>query len=701
MARTWLREALRQPPALAALGVYLIASLWLFGRPLLDDPAHTCLCVASTTDEGIVGWGLVWWPHALLHGLNPFFSRMVYAPQGIDIAQGTLMPGLALALAPVTALAGPLLTYNIAALLGPPLAAFFAFLLCRRLTGAFWASLLGGWLFGFSTYMLGQEVGHLNLSLVFLVPAIVHLAVRALAGELGRRRFAILLTLALVAQFSLSAEVFVSFTLFAGVTLLVALVLGGAKAWRAVRALLGPAAFAYLATAVLVSPYLYYALKPGGLPVLPSLTDRFSNDLLGFVVPTDITRLGGLRFLSTSQMFTAGDVEGGAYLGLPLVAVILLSARAGWRRLEVQLLMGVLLIVAVCSLGGHLRVRGSESVPLPWAAVHRLPVLGQLLPARFVLYGSLIAAVLAAIWLSKRRFAAWALALGAIVSLWPAVNLPFWHSRPDIPSLFTTTAYRRVLGPRDTVLALPVGIDGESMLWQAQAGLGFKMASGYVVSPEASDPYKGLAIDPARTYNAPVPGIVRAAARFISSHHITVAVLSLAGAASSPWPGILNQLGWGSVAEHGALVLRPNGLIPEPSQPFPPPPIPLASGPRRAQRSARRVGSEYLTTVAAGDASGFCSLLTEQALASGAERRDASQAQCVRALEAFLARLRSVRPIAARTHVGAATIRGSHGYVALVGPAISPSPSRSISYLPVRERNGRWLVDGVTQPAGR
>ena len=34
------------------------------------------------------------------------------------------------------------------------------------------------------------------------------------------------------------------------------------------------------------------------------------------------------------------------------------------------------------------------------------------------------------------------------------------------------------------------GFSGYSMLWQAESGLRFKMAGGYLVPPEAPDPYK-------------------------------------------------------------------------------------------------------------------------------------------------------------------------------------------------------------------
>jgi hypothetical protein len=691
-----LGEGWRRHAALAAFVIYVVLSLVLFGRPLFNDPTHTCLCVGSTTDEGVVAWALEWWPHALLHGLNPFHPRIIYAPQGFGVlTQPGLMPILALVLAPVTAIAGPLLTYNIIVLLAPPLAAFFAFLLCRRLTGAFWPSLLGGWLFGFSAYMLGQEAGHVNLTLVFLVPAIVHLGVRASAGELSPRRFAVLLTLALAAQFLFSVEVFATFTLFAAITLVLFCLLGGGEARETVRRLLGPVAVAYLATVVLVSPYLYHALLPGGLPIDVPRTEMFSNDLLGFVVPTEMFRLGGVHFLSTSLRFTAGDVEGGAYLGVPLIVLVLLSVFAGRRRVEVRVLAVVALIVLICSLGPRLHVRGAESIPLPWDVVARLPVLGQVLPARFALYLFLIAAVLVARWLATARIAAWGLALAAVVFLWPAVNLQFWHSRPDLPALFTTTAYRRVFKPHDTVLALPVGIEGQSMLWQAETRLGFVMASGYVVPPEASDPYKHAAIYPTLTYNESVPHVERAAAAFIASHRITVAVLSSAGATTSPWLRILHQLGWGYVQEYGAFVLRPEGLVPEPVEPLPPPARPLASGPPRAQRAARRVAGEYLAAFVAGNSARFCSTLTEPALAAQIAKRGAGQAQCVQALRGEMPKLRAVRRLARRTRVEAAAIRGSHGYVALRGSG------GSITYLPVRELDGRWLVDGVAQPPSR
>ena len=98
------------------------------------------------------------------------------------------MPGLALAFSPLTLLVGPRVAYNVAAVLLPALAAWTAYLLCRRVTGKAGPSLVGGYLFGFSSYMLGQQLGHLHMTSVFLVPLVRSRPLRYVDGELDAAR---------------------------------------------------------------------------------------------------------------------------------------------------------------------------------------------------------------------------------------------------------------------------------------------------------------------------------------------------------------------------------------------------------------------------------------------------------------------------------------------------------------------------------
>jgi hypothetical protein len=286
----------------------------------------------------------------------------------------------------------------------------------------------------------------------------------------------------------------------------------------------------------------------------------------------------------------------------------------------------------------------------------------------------------------RRSAAAWVLGALAVVSLWPATGRDYWRSTADVPPLFATSAYRSVIRPSDTVLALPVGIAGQSMLWHGMAHLDFKLAGGYLVAPEAPDPYKDDPIYPTLTYGTPVPDQQRRAQRFLRSHHVTVAVLDADAAGGSPWIPMLQQLGWQARTVAGAVVLRPRGIIAAPPQPTPPPASPRAAGPVTAQRAARRTAVAYLRAFAAGDDARGCALLTRGAIAAQVQDRRGGRADCAQALARTATP--ALRQGAGAADVGAATVRGRHAYVAI------EASSGATAYLPLREIAGRWLVDG-------
>src|SRR5438105_12292454 len=181
---------------LAAFLLYVLVELLLFGRTVLPHMS-TSFMGASEGDLKWVVWSVEWWPHAVAHGLNPFLPR-VLAPLGLNLGWAASVPGPSLVMAPVTALFGPIATYNALLLLGGPLGAWSTYLLCRYITKAFWPSIAGGFFFGFASFELGStKGGYLYLELAFVLPLLAYLVLRRINGDVGSGRFVLLVTLAL------------------------------------------------------------------------------------------------------------------------------------------------------------------------------------------------------------------------------------------------------------------------------------------------------------------------------------------------------------------------------------------------------------------------------------------------------------------------------------------------------------------------
>ena len=463
-----------------------------FGAPVLAHLGRACAC-GNGSDPFDYMWFLAWWPHALLHGHNPFVTRALFAPGAVNLGAVDVVPGPAIVMAPVTLLFGPLVSYNVVALLAPVLAALFAFLLCRYLTGRFWPAVIGGYIYGFSPYLLGHLEGHLDLVLIFPVPAAVHLTLRHIDGRISRRGFVVAMALVLAFTFLSSQELAATLVLLGALALLIAYGLAPSARPRIARTL-PPLLLAGAVAAVLVSVFIYYALTG---ELLNRFFNRYSDtlvaDVLGFVIPTHVEAVGNGWFAGTASKFVGGTAENGVYVGLPLLLVTALWAITRWRDAAARLLLVLLAAVAVLMLGSHLHVAGNErfsigshhTIPLPWLALSRLPFLHEIAPARLGVYMFLLVAVIAALWLARpragwRRAAGWALAALGVAALVPDLGSGAWHSAPENPRLFTTDAYRRVLAPGEITLALPFAQDGDSMLWQAETGFRWRLAEGYV-----------------------------------------------------------------------------------------------------------------------------------------------------------------------------------------------------------------------------
>src|SRR4051794_39429478 len=161
----------------AALALYLLCSFGFLGAELAFHRGGWTY-LGTNTDPQIFIWSFAWWPHAIAHGMNPIVTHAVWAPDGFDLAWTNVAPALSLLFSPLTVAVGPLAAYEVALMLMPALSGWTASLLCRHTPRQFWPSLIGGYLFGFSSYELGQTQQHLHISAAFVVPLLALVVLR-------------------------------------------------------------------------------------------------------------------------------------------------------------------------------------------------------------------------------------------------------------------------------------------------------------------------------------------------------------------------------------------------------------------------------------------------------------------------------------------------------------------------------------------
>jgi hypothetical protein len=545
-----LRRMSRRRAALGAFAIYLAVSFLAFGLRLLIEPGSQY--IGSYDDPQIPIWSFAWWPHALLHGQNPFFTHAVWAPAGVNLAWVNSVPAVSVAFAPLTLVVGPIASYNVAAIALPAVSAWAAFLLCRHLTGKWWPSLVGGYLFGFSSYVLGHVTGQPQLTAAFVLPLLALVILRFVEGTTSSKRFTLLAGLLLALQLFISMEV--AFTLT--IVLAGALLIGYGLAPTLRRRLLSAVPrllVAYAIAAVLASPFLYYALTSVRVSGFQTPSD-FVADLLNVIVPTHVEAAGAGRLHDLSKRFPGNYTEQGAFIGLPVLAIVVLFARRCWSSAFGRFLLAGLALTLVASLGPELTVGGRRVAPIPTPFGHEtvtlpgmgtkfLPLFDNALPVRFALYTALAVAMIVAVWMASRPAGdalVWLLPALAILILVPNPAANIWSTTYTIPPFFTDARYRTCLAPNENVLPQPVRAGGPEMLWQAVDGFRFRLAGGRLQTSAPSSFLHPPSIAVISIGNPPEPGRSKLLAAYIRAKGVTSAIVDKDQAAL--WTPALDRL---------------------------------------------------------------------------------------------------------------------------------------------------------------
>ena len=544
-------QRVRAREHLLALAVCLAFSLLFFGPQILTRMSSWLLS-SQPQDGSIFVWMLRWWPYAIGHHMDPLFTTAAWAPGGINLAWVTSVPALGIVMIPVTAAFGPVFAFNVAQLAAPAVAAWTGYLLCRRITGAFWPSLAGGLLFGFSPDLISEVgQGHPNLALTFLVPLAGYLAVRLLEGSIRARWAVPLLGLVLTVQLYLSTEVFATLTLIGAILAIVGYALGGSGLRRRLRRAAAPVAGGYAVAVALGSPLLYVAFtrpRPYKPVAFTGLTHGLqgATDFLGYLVPGRFTVLGG-QF--GQRWGRDGDPW---YLGAPLILLLILFVITERRRRSTWVLAAGLVLTLLLSLGSTLAISGAHV--LPWRALSAVPVLNRAQPGRMISYAFLLAGIALAIWLARparHRAARWVLAVAALLVILPNAIGNVWARQVPVPALLTTGGYQRYLTPGETVWVVDP-YHSRQMIWQATTGFSFRLAGGFFgVTPPGLHPPAEQAVLGTGSVTGATPASMRA---FLRSHHAGAVLMAEEPAAVVH--AVTQATGVPGVQHEGMLVFR-------------------------------------------------------------------------------------------------------------------------------------------------
>lgn len=475
----WRRELL-------LLTGYVLVSLW-FWRQLVPHLATHALG-SGTLDPGLFIWFLNWTPFALTHGLSPFRTTYLDAPIGISTMWNTSVIALGVLFAPVTLTLGPIVTFNLACILGPPLSAWTASFWLRRYVATVPAA-LGGLLFGFSPFVLAESrAGHLMFTWLVLVPVILML-VEDLLWRAPRPIWpqAPLLGVVIAVQLLISTETLLIVSMFcAGVAL--ALALRNLQAARRRLHVLVPAAAVALGVSLVLCAWPLFEIFGGDRAI------RQPVQKLGAIGGSPAMLVGA----SSALLFHTGNgpkghltmVENGMYIGWPLIALLALATVLLVRRRGV--LIAATTVVAAIALqiyGSHWHIASFE-VRSPLGFLQdRVSLTRDILPGRFA-----IAMWIGITWLfavaldyaMKRVHGSWravavVVAVACLIPLIPADQEPT-NAVASTPALFTTSL-REIIPQGATVMIAPmatVGYNG-AQLWQIKAKMRFRQVGGYAL----------------------------------------------------------------------------------------------------------------------------------------------------------------------------------------------------------------------------
>ena len=493
-------------PQAITLYCYLLGAIFVTSR-ILTSPAST-LQNGDVADVNQATWFMHYAATAVQHFRLPaLMTTALNAPHGVNLMWNTslLLPGVVLS--PVTLLLGPQVALTALLVIGFAGSAASMFYVLRRWRASPVAAALGGALYGFSPALVNSGIGHYPLVLAMLLPLMIDRVLRLVAGQGRPVRNGIWLGLMAAAQIFISEEALVDAAI-AAVVLLVVLALSRPHEVlprvRPVAIGLGTAAVVGLVLSArgLWVQFHGVAAKGAAATTIISYHGRLTN--LGtlpiaFVNPSEGVVLHTPGMATLANNYPQPLPEYLAYLGVPLIIVLLFAIVRFWRELPVRVAGVTCLLLEWLGMGAR-PLQPHASLPaylLPWSLVQHVPVIEGMVPDRLAILADACAAAVLAFSLDlarSRRYAPFArwhagapIVTGiAVLALLPLVPAPYAPTPADrAPAGYAATFAALHVKQDARVLLAPYPYSGTSevMRWQADTGEPGSMIGGDFMAP--------------------------------------------------------------------------------------------------------------------------------------------------------------------------------------------------------------------------
>ena len=475
---------------LVASMTYLGLAAFYFRRLLGSGFASSSMC-GGCYDSGQQEWFVGVPGHLIAQGHSPFFTTLLNFPKGVNLLQSSIaeLPGLLVE--PILQWVGPIGAFNAEMILCVLGSAGAAYLALGRF--AWWppARILGGALFGFSPFIIHQNI-HIFLAFSLATP----LAAIVLDELLHRRQWNPYLlggsgAAVLFLCYFTSAEMFVDLIIITGIASFFYVVsnrrstlVDGAYYLKALLTTIG------LSVVALAYPiYIQVLGRQHYVGAPQSNLSSISSDLLSPYIPTYFEWFGTHAMKVYSGTFVRGiPAEDSLYLGVPLVLLLVVTFRRRTWWVTASLISAALL-----SFGPRLHVAGhATSIPMPELLVAHLPLLSALTPSRFSVFVFFFAAVQVAMWLDSlrrnsdrgvsARLGLWV----AIICLLPLIPIPLSTAKQTVPRFFLNQPTATIpAGSAIVAYPFPSFVHEDAMIWQASSHYSFSMPGGYIYAPNA------------------------------------------------------------------------------------------------------------------------------------------------------------------------------------------------------------------------